>query len=262
MDEGTKKALMVGVPVGLALLAGAIYFATRPAQGGNGVPPPPPPGCQEGTVMLETCPDGSQITSHQCINGVWVPTGLACAVPPPVECSPESYPHTFQCGDGTNITLRSCVGGRWVPGTEPCPGYPPYPTMPGLPCSGDYASYCDFDKYGFNRQYQCVYGRWFPIHGHTTKTHPYGSCNQGTGNYIHLYFDKTFPGDYCILVKWWDQVDNRINVTPGYICDYQTLIDGLNYWAGQGKINQVQYNNAITQFNHMWPQRPPPGPRG
>lgn len=76
---------MVAVPVGIALFAGALYYATRPPENGNGNGPPPGP-CQDGFVMVQTCPDGSQIITDRCINGAWSPTGQACVAPPPQNC--------------------------------------------------------------------------------------------------------------------------------------------------------------------------------
>lgn len=49
MDDGTKKVLMIGVPVGIGLLAVVAYFASSsqaagpyPPPNGNGQPPPVP----------------------------------------------------------------------------------------------------------------------------------------------------------------------------------------------------------------------------
>lgn len=285
MDDNTKTVLAIGIPAGLALLAGAIYFATRPA----------PEACQEGAVLIETCPDGTQVITHECINGVWVETGLTCADPgciegtsmleacpdgshivthqcinkvweptgmtcediPPDECAPDSVPYTYRCDDGTIRGLRVCVGGRWVPGRMTCPGYPPFPPTPIIPCQGGHADYCCSDSSNFNRQYECEYERWFPLHAQPCKTHPYGTCNQGTPDYMHLYFRRMYTGVYCIKVRWWDIIDNRVNTLAGDICSQTELMNLLNIWIAQGRITQLQHSNAVTQFSYMWPHRPP-----
>jgi len=43
-----------------------------------------PPECQLGEVKKETCWDGSEIITHTCSGGKWVPTGNACPVKPPI----------------------------------------------------------------------------------------------------------------------------------------------------------------------------------
>lgn len=288
MDDDTKKVLMIGVPVGLAIVAAVAYFATRPAaengpsgdcqEGamlyetcpdgsqivtyqcingawvptGNQCAAPPPPGCQDGYVLYEQCPDGSQIITHQCINGQWVPTGNQCPEPPGA-CPPGSLPHMYHCGDGSKVPLKSCVGGQWVPGTQPCAGYPPYPPMPGEPCAeGEHASYCSYDDSGFNKQYLCIYGRWFPTHGWTDRSHPYETCNIGTTDYMHLYYKANYQGNIGVIIKYWHKINNRIESTSyTFIWTYQYLIEVLEDWIAEGRINGLQYQNAVLQAANM-----------
>ena len=79
MEEGTKKALMIGVPIVIGGAALAIYFATRKPEDGL------PPGCMNGDILVDICPDGTQIVSHTCQGGQWIPTGEACPTQPPEE---------------------------------------------------------------------------------------------------------------------------------------------------------------------------------
>lgn len=47
--------------------------------------PPVPAECKIGEVKKETCWDGSEITTHTCSGGKWVPTNAVCPTKPPVK---------------------------------------------------------------------------------------------------------------------------------------------------------------------------------
>ena len=189
---------MVGIPLAIAGIGAALYFATREGQ------PPFPPECNDGDEMLEQCWDGSYVVTHTCQNGQWVPTGLACpGQPPPPVCNvgetiqqmcwdgnpiithqcvngqwhptgltcPDQPPppppvcnegeaHRFICPDGTKIVLKQCIGNQWVPGNQPCPGYPPFPPAPPEPCSagGGPPYYCCYDYREGQKGLACKHG--------------------------------------------------------------------------------------------------------
>lgn len=73
MTEKSNKgsgALLVGVA---AIAVGAsIAFAMKK----------PKEECVTGEVKTFTCPDGSTITTHVCVDSKWTPTGEECSVPP------------------------------------------------------------------------------------------------------------------------------------------------------------------------------------
>lgn len=82
-DELTKDeeaALVVGgiVVIGGSAVAIAWWLSQQP----------PGPMCEDGQTLTRVCPDDTTITTHTCVNEVWVPTGEECIGPPqPVEFS-------------------------------------------------------------------------------------------------------------------------------------------------------------------------------
>lgn len=66
--------------------------------------------------LTETCHDGTVITKKLCENGKYVPVDYAgCPAPP--ECTGDQ---TKTCGDGTSITTKLCENGKYINTSEEC----------------------------------------------------------------------------------------------------------------------------------------------
>lgn len=77
-----KKGGKVLIGIAAASAAGVgLYLLVRKK--------PEEPVCQEGQKQTKTCPDGSVITTHTCVNGKWQSTGATCPPQPPEEINAE-----------------------------------------------------------------------------------------------------------------------------------------------------------------------------
>ncbi len=120
--------------------------------------PEPDPDLKCTVNTVETCDDGSEVTTHLCIGGRLYPTWNVC--PTPSEGCKDGWvrdPHI--CDDGSRIYLEKCVSGVWVDSGQKCPDTRPaarksvYTTTPLLARVGKRIQivglvYCGTEKVG------------------------------------------------------------------------------------------------------------------
>lgn len=242
MEEGTQKALIVGIPLAIAGIGAALYFATREA-----APPPFPPGCNDGDEMLEQCPDGSFIVTHRCQNGQWVPQGNTCPSPPPPQCNQGELMYQ-DCWDGSQIISHECKNGVWDPTGNHCPVQPPPECNEGtqvyMPCMDRDLRYL----------YECRNGRWGPWHPDFECPHHAAELvNWYTVNHIWLYWHTNNMGNYVPELSYRDYASGYLKSTGLYTSGewMERLIQTLDYLSSDGSINQTQYQNAVLQGQNM-----------
>ena len=242
MEEGTKKALMIGVPLVIGGAAAVIYFATRKPEDGL------PPGCTDGEQLVEVCPDGSQIVTHTCQGGQWIPTGQTCPTGPP-GCT-EGDQLVEICPDGTEIVTHICQGGQWVPTGQTCPTGPPPACQEGE-IRYEFAWEKKEECEKTNVTFKCENGRGVCIMNCNCKSHPPEWVNNLTSN--HMWVLWRLNRIWHVQVEYFDHSSGYFkSVGIPYNGSYMSrLMKSLNYLRDNGKINDTQYQNGILQGQNM-----------
>jgi len=236
---------MIGVPVGIAVVAAVAYFATRPTENG------PSGDCQDGQVMYQQCPDGSQIMTYQCINGVWVATGNQCAEPPPPGCQ-DGYVLYETCPDGSQIITHQCINGQWIPTGNQCAAPPPPP--PECSPEGQYKSVCCFNYKQPLYYEQCTGGQWEPTGNECNPAghHSHEICGQQhlTPDMWYMWYETTHQGETLPKATFYNH-ETGYYTALSFFHSHAELIQTLEYYYDRGAINDTQYQIALAQAANM-----------